>query len=539
MKKRREQLLKNLEILGPLAAPLPPDLPPSPPVSRSNSPTATAVKRKHDATQEHDVVKRSRTNGLPEKPSSHHHHYYHPPPPPPPPPSQPLRSSNAVPSFNLRAEPSEDGEVREDTTALTPRGPAPAVLSTTVPVRRPRRGRPAPASFDEMHDIYHKYGRMLKYSGDARFWSTYPATHKEYRPLANPPAPNSPYHKHGGLIARLELVDALVCFTYSLWSKDFSRKSCFRETWATIEAFLGWCKNKWIAELDTIGDREKALLGLIWMIEGFIHGRKFFFSAKMVIEPEMERIWSKMKTEMVALSREAEKAEMNGNVGSASQLSLQPTPPMLPSPASIAPANSANSTPINNSASGTPNANISSGINLVNSPAPSRPAPPISTALPQHMHGLLPQTLKGQTTSYNMVEAAAKATATIGPVLTYTVKELSGGVMAAGYCMEHAQRTLTLPILARHYPTTFARMMSSSLTAHEEHEPDIEDEEGELFWPGQCVTGEGLGWVCLMGKAMIKEFGRDIGYLGLAGVVPKPAPGPITGDSSRHASVLR
>jgi hypothetical protein len=114
-----------------------------------------------------------------------------------------------------------------------------------------------------MHDIYHKYGRMLKYSGDARFWSTYPATHKEYRPLANPPPPNSPYHKHGGLIARLELVDALVCFTYSLWSKDFSRKSCFRETWATIEAFLGWCKNKWIAELDTIGDREKALLGLM------------------------------------------------------------------------------------------------------------------------------------------------------------------------------------------------------------------------------------------------------------------------------------
>jgi hypothetical protein len=48
-----------------------------------------------------------------------------------------------------------------------------------------------------------------------------------------------------------------------LWSKDFSRKSCFRETWATIEAFLGWCKNKWIAELDTIGDREKALLGLM------------------------------------------------------------------------------------------------------------------------------------------------------------------------------------------------------------------------------------------------------------------------------------
>jgi len=478
------------------------------------------------------VSKRPRVSGLPEKPSSHHHNHYHPPPP-----AQVHKSSNPVPSFNLRPEPSEDGEVREDTTALTPRGPAPAVLSTTVPVRRPRRGRPALAFFDEMHDIYHKYGRMLKYSGDARFWSTYPATHKEYRPLASPPPPNSPYHKHGGLIARLELVDALVCFTYSLWSRDFSRKSCFRETWSTIEAFLGWCKNKWMAEIDTIGDREKALLGLIWMIEGFIHARKFCFTAKMVIEPEMERTWAKLKSEMAVLSKEAEKAEMNGTVGSAGQLSLgsQPTPPMLPSPASIAPANSANSTPMNSSASGTPNASTSSSATQASS-TPSRPAPPISTALPQQMHSLLPQTIKGQTATYNMIEAAAKATATVGPVLAYSVKELSSGVMATGYCMDHAQRTLTLPILARHYPTTFARMMGSSLTAYEEHEPDIEDEEGELFWPGQCVTGEGLGWVCLMGKAMIKEFGRDIGYLGLAGVVPKPAPG---GDTSRHASVHR
>jgi hypothetical protein len=31
-----------------------------------------------------------------------------------------------------------------------------------------------------------------------------------------------------------------------------------------------------------------------------------------------------------------------------------------------------------------------------------------------------------------------------------------------------------------------------------------------------------LGWVCLVGKAMIKEFGRDIGYVGYDCVVPKP-----------------
>ena len=67
-------------------------------------------------------------------------------------------------------------------------------------------------------------------------------------------------------------------------------------------------------------------------------------------------------------------------------------------------------------------------------------------------------------------------------------------------------------------------MVHSSLLPNEEYEPDIEDEEGELFWPSGCVTGEGLGWVCLMGKAMIQEFGKDYGYRGLEGVVPKPKP---------------
>ncbi|KAN0090819.1 hypothetical protein V8E55_004385 [Tylopilus felleus] len=525
LKKRkwtRDQLLKSLEILGPLSHPLPPDLPPSPPSSRSNSPGPPPPKRKHDPAQEFDPTKRQRTTHHPDALSLHPHHYHHTQPPPP----ALHRSSNQPPTFNLRSEPSEDGEVREDLAAVPSRTAAPPILPSFVPVRRPRRGKISQLDFDAIHQKYHHAGRLLKFSGDARFWSTYPSSHKEYRPLSHPPSPNSQYHKYGAIIARLELVDALVCFAYSLWIKDYSKKACFHETWVTIEAFLGWCKNKWTTE-DTFGEREKALLGLIWMIEGFIRARKFYYTAKLAVDPELDRTWTKMRSEMAVLSREAEKAEMNGTAGAAGQLLLgsQATPQMLPSPASIAPANSANSTPITNSAGGTPNTN-SSSTTLVASQSPSQPRSTQSSqaALPPHLVAHVPNSSDGRAPSVNMIAAASKATATFGPTFTFTLKEQSNGIVSAGYCMEHAQKYLTLPILARHYPTTFARMVGTSLSAHEEHEPDIEDEEGELFWPGQCVTGEGLGWVCLMGKAMVKEIGRDFGYIGLAGVVPKPEP---------------
>ena len=116
--------------------------------------------------------------------------------------------------------------------------------------------------FDAIHDNYYAAGRKLKYSGDARFWSTYPPTHREYRPILDPPKPGSLYHKHGGLIARLELLDALLCFTYAIWNRDFARRSCNTETWSTIQAFLAWCKQKWQTE-EGITDAERAFLGVM------------------------------------------------------------------------------------------------------------------------------------------------------------------------------------------------------------------------------------------------------------------------------------
>ena len=60
----------------------------------------------------------------------------------------------------------------------------------------------------------------------------------------------------------MELVDALVCFTYSIWNRDYARRSCNKDTWKTIEAFLVWCKQKWTTE-EGISDAERAFLGLM------------------------------------------------------------------------------------------------------------------------------------------------------------------------------------------------------------------------------------------------------------------------------------
>lgn len=241
--------------MGQLSAPPEPELPPSPPVSRPSSP-APGSKRK-SSTIDSDHSKRPRIGALPDR--SGHRNV-----PPPASMVRHNRPSTSSINFNPHSEPSEDGELREESSAppshLTSK---PVVLAAAaVPIRRPRRERPDHSHFDELHRKYYEIGRAFKFSGDARFWSTYPSNHKEYRPLLNPPPPNSQYHKYGGLIARLELVDALVCFTYSIWGKEYGRKACIPETWQTAEAFLGWCKGKW-QTADTVGDREIAFQGLM------------------------------------------------------------------------------------------------------------------------------------------------------------------------------------------------------------------------------------------------------------------------------------
>ena len=102
------------------------------------------------------------------------------------------------------------------------------------------------------------------------------------------------------------------------------------------------------------------------------------------------------------------------------------------------------------------------------------------------------------------------------------MKDIVEAQAASAWAMVCAQRSLSLPAMREHFPRTFGRMVYSTLAAQEEYEPDMDDEDGELFWPGQCVSGDGLGWVCLMGHAMVREFGQEIGYRGMDGLIPKP-----------------
>lgn len=231
------------------------------------------------------------------------------------------------------------------------------------------------------------------------------------------------------------------------------------------------------------------------MIEAFIHGRKFTYAVKG-IDKENDRLFNKLRADWIAeTERELAKAERES----------KPSPGMLPSPESIAGTSSANSTPATNRPEGTPN----------NTPANS--SRPSGGASSQQQSTLAAHRLADQMPPPHL-------TVPVNSVFLASRKSQSGGLNAAHWCMDNSQRFLTLPIMAKHYPRTFSRMVYSTYSATDEHEPDIEDEEGELFWPGQLVTGEGLGWVCTMGKAMIKEFGKNYHYMGLDGVIPKPDP---------------
>jgi len=244
------------------------------------------------------------------------------------------------------------------------------------------------------------------------------------------------------------------------------------------------------------------------MIEAFIQGRNMHYSVKQ-LDPEMDKVIDGASKKIVA----AASAAMEGDSSFAAGLSGK-APPMLPSPSST------NSTPVNRD-DGTPSSSSTRSAQAAANAAHRRQtytgAVPFEL-LPEHL-----QTSSGPIPS-PVMNAMAAVTEPVGPTLVQNLKDLTTTYSATAFCIERSQQTLNLPVLRRCFPNTWARMMYSTLLPSEEHEPDFEDEEGELYWPDQCINGEGIGWVCLMGKAMIQEFGKAYGYKGLDGVVPKPKP---------------
>ncbi|KAJ3969623.1 hypothetical protein EV361DRAFT_951305 [Lentinula raphanica] len=521
----RQQLLQHLALLNTMPSPLPPTLPPSPPASRSASPVAgpsvQSAKRKSEAGLDNDRPKRSRTDSTV---STH-------------------RVSQPPPTHYLpRSELAEDGEVAEEptvvshpvpsraTTTTTVHLPADPLASSFVPIRRPKRGQHTLQLIPTLHEKYYQAGRKLKYSGDARFWSTFPPSHKEYRAIPNAPPANSLYHIHGGMVAKLELMEALVMFIYSSWCKEYGRSMIYTDTWLSMEGFIKWCKAKWKPE-EGSSDAEKAFHGLMYvpstasppissvmvhcrhMFHAFIHARIVNQSHRK-LRGDLERVTEATRQAVNAAITDAT------SHGSASLLGAksQSTPPMLPSPASIGATNSANSTPTNRD--GTPNSSenrsasiSSSAINAISaslsSTGPSIPAP----LLPPEYRNSVPP---------HVAAAANNVSASFNLNQLGTLNEVSYSLSIAISEMQTAQTFLNFSIMARHFPRTFARMVHSTLKATEEHEVDFEDDDGELFWPGQSITGDGLAWLCYMGEAMVQEFGKQFDYKGLKGVVPKP-----------------
>lgn len=243
------------------------------------------------------------------------------------------------------------------------------------------------------------------------------------------------------------------------------------------------------------------------MFDSFIQSRKLYVLIHYQLQGKMENQYQEMKTKIATAETEA----LSGvNAG---LLNGKGAPPMLPSP------NSVNSTPDNRD-DGTPKEGSGRPATSAQQLAKGPPHQIPPKLLPDHLQS--PNVLL----SPHVLSAISAVTIPMDPAMVQNLKDLTLIFNRAASAMSSAQATLHLPLLRRCFPKTWARMMYTTLSPIEEYEPDIEDEEGELFWPDQGITGQGIGWLCLMGKAMIKEFGKAYGYKGLDGVVPKPTPGP-------------
>ena len=388
-----------------------------------------------------------------------------------------------------------------------------AVVSN-VPVRRPRRRLVSTEYWGQMYTKYQAEGVRLKYSAKARIDSTYPSTDSRFRALSNPPPAGTAYHKFGHLMARLEYLDALLCFTYALWCIDMANTACYRQNWPLVLKLVEQVKAQW--RNDDGEDWERAFHGVMYvsnaecsslhslhsdrcLVEAFIHGRKWRFNLQITTR-ESDRLMRVLQIHQDAENERVRHQRQERQEEEKKAAELEKQVQMLPSPAS-----SAGSTP--KSVDGASNASAPTAT-----PTPAA----LTSRRPE------PQSLEQREVRppghINLAHSAQVNINAVGPF-----RSQAFGLYEAKKAVDIAGRVVTLPIMAKHYPRTFARMVYSSLSINDEHEPDFDDEEGELFWPGQVVGSEGLGWICYMGRAMIKEYAKQYGYKGVDGALPLPS----------------
>lgn len=176
------------------------------------------------------------------------------------------------------------------------------------------------------------------------------------------------------------------------------------------------------------------------------------------------------------------------------------TPPMLPSPASIS---SNGSTPPGKKAEDV--------------------QPPPTTAAPRKgKDGGMPIALRNPDEVWSDKPVPDNYYTEVNWSQVRMRKSESEGIIGVMQSLTLAQEHFTLPILAKLFPRTFKRILNTTYNATDEYHPDIEDEDGELFWPGQVmVNAGGIAWYCAVGKAMLKEFSKEYGYRSIDGAVSR------------------
>ncbi|KAF8510553.1 hypothetical protein BU17DRAFT_97948 [Hysterangium stoloniferum] len=491
----RTQLESHLKILKvAVAAPfLPHTLPTSPPTSRISSPAPSpsarrklppdanssaeqsASKRPRTSLQQTDVHQSVPPEALPSKAAVHPH-----------PHPSPRNEEDVRPVASMSVAPPPAAILA---TAPTPGGPEPVSFPH-------RRGKPNAADFTRFHERYSANGKYLKYSAEIRGQ----AGQDHQRKLNSPPAPGSAYAVNASLFSRIEAVDALLNFTYAMWCKDMVENKCHHGLWDTIDQFLKWVRIRWETS-ETRGESQRAFIGIIRMVEAYIYARK----AAFLNTANAKRFGDVDKMNKPPAVAPASSISPATSLGGSSSHSAQNGSPAAPSPL-----------PTNGSISSTSRPSV-------------HPHPHTGAGTPSsHPHSALPSVTIPKDL-YESLQASQNCNA------------------RSSRAMSAAALYISLPVLSRCFPRTAARLQTCQLRPDEEYEVDFDQDEcsrvdgasalglggdpspgpgeGQLMWPGALNAhgGEGVAWVCLLGRAMIREMGYPLGYRGLEGLVRKDA----------------